>query len=988
MRMKHVYTIPPDVSFVETLAKRLWQEAAEDPLRLTEALVLLPTRRACRHLREGFLRVTNGRAALLPRMQPLGDVDEAELVFTDDALDPDLPPAIDPLRRKMLLTRLILQKDKNLPYDQAAQLAEALASLIDQVQIERGDFANLHNLVPEEYARHWQDTVRFLDIVTAAWPEIVKAEGCLDPAERRKRVLEARAVSWRKTPPPFPVVAAGSTASMPAVAELMAVIAGSPLGRVVLPGLDQELGEDAWQAIEENHPQYGMKKWLELVEVTRRDVKTWHETTGTRAARVRLLQEAMRPAETTDAWRALAREKIPAQACEGLERLELEHQQEEADVIALRLRAALEEKDKTAALVTPDRALAERVAAALRRWGIEANDSAGAPLTSRAVGGFLRDVIQAASPEASAIDYLSLLKHPLAACGAEPAQCRVFARRIEIAIWRGVRRGDGWQGVVQALRGEESAPELIGFVEQLAQWFEPLVLHWPVPMPLDERIRQHMELAERVAAALDNKGAVVDGAKRLWRGEAGEAAAAFLNAWRQAAQGLPPLAGEDYARLLGELMRGVTVRPAYGLHPRLSILGPLEARLHHADLMILGGMNEGAWPPEAPADPWMSRPMKSKFGLPLPERRAGLSAHDFVQLASAPEVLITRARRVEGSPTVPSRFLLQVEAVLESVRGAGCGVRGADDDLLAPKLPWREWARRLDAPEKVEACDPPEPCPPASKRPRKLSVTEIGTWLRNPYAIYARRVLKLEKLDPIDADVTAADRGTMIHEALENFLKRHKDTWPPDPLETLLAIGREVFAPYRDRPQVAAFWWPRFERIAARFIAREEGLRRSGARVIAAEAKGAVSLADGTFTLTGRADRIDRLPDGTAEIMDYKTGSVPNQKDIERGYEPQLPLLAMIAEEGGFADIGAMNVGRLTYWQLKGGRDDDKIKEIKGGIADLARESRENLERLIAEFDKPLTPYRAVPRPSLAPKHDDYAHLARLDEWGKAGGEE
>ena len=426
-----------------------------------------------------------------------------------------------------------------------------------------------------------------------------------------------------------------------------------------------------------------------------------------------------------------------------------------------------------------------------------------------------------------------------------------------------------------------------------------------MPLPFAERIAQHMALAEQIAAMHDK-----DGAARLWRGEAGEAAATFLGDWHQATHDIPPLSGDDYVQLFTALLRSVTVRPAYGQHPRLSILGPLEARLHHADLIILGGMNEGTWPPEAAVDPWLSRPMKRDFGLPLPERRAGLSAHDFVQLASAPEVLLTRARRVDGAPTVPSRFLMQVEAVLQAL-----GYQDGKGDALAPDKPWRAWARQLDTPEKVEPCAPPEPCPPIAARPVKLSVTEIGTWQRNPYAIYAKRILKLEPLDTIDADVTAAERGTIIHEALEKFLSLHKDTWPADPLESLLAIGREVFAPFHDRPQVAAFWWPRFERIAAWFIAREQARRQTGIRVLAAECDGAMTFANGKFTLRGRADRIDRLPDGTVAIIDYKTGVLPTMKDVELGYEPQLPLLALMAEAGGFGKLGALHADQLSYWQ-------------------------------------------------------------------------
>jgi ATP-dependent helicase/nuclease subunit B len=970
--MKNVAMITPDVSFVDALADGLWRQAKSDPLKLSQTLVLLPTRRACRTLREAFLRATGGRAALLPRMQPLGDIDETELSFAPDALDPDLLPAITPLRRQMLLTQLIVKKDATLPLDQAAQLAEALGKLLNQVQTERSDFSRLKNLVPEDLAAHWQETLKFLEIVTAAWPAVLAEEKCLDPADRRNRLLAAQANFWQKNPPSYPVIAAGSTGSLPAVADLLAVIAGLPHGTVVLPGLDTHMDEESWQAIDESHPQYNMKNWLETAGLKRFDVRLWPAAKSLRSARVRLLQEALRPAEATQAWQTLNKHEIPANALKGLSRIELDHLQEEADAIALRLRAALETPEKTAALVTPDRALAERVGAALRRWGIEANDSAGTSLAVLPVGSFLRDVLAAAAPQAAPIDCLSLLKHPLAACSVTESECRRHARLIERHVWRGVRRANGWQGAMRVLLEDEATKSTGEWLSALSGWLENIAATWANKKPLAERISQHVALAERLATT--DK---LSGAARLWRDEAGEAAVSFLDDWRQAASGFPALTGDDYLRLFTTLLRGITVRPAYGQHPRLSILGPLEARLQHADLVVLGGLNEGVWPPEPAVDPWLSRPMKHKLGLPLPERRIGLSAHDFVQLASASEVLLTRARKNGATPTVPSRFLLQLEAVLQAL-----GYHGNGRDALAPAGPWASWARSLDMPEKSAPCLPPQPCPPLAARPRQLSVTEIGIWRRNPYAIYAKRILRLKPLEDIDADVTAADRGTMIHEALELFLSQHKNTWPAAPLDDLLKIGRDLFAPYKDRPQVIAFWWPRFERIAAWFIATEQTQRQKGFRVLAAECEGTMPFASGTFTLKGRADRIDRLPDGSAMIIDYKTGALPKTKDIALGYEPQLPLLALIAGTGGFPTLGTLSVSALNYWRLHGGSKDEKIKDIKNIPAFVAA-ARQGLEDLLEKFTDPATAYEAVPKPRFALRYDDYAHLARLAEWGR-----
>lgn len=979
--MSGLYTIPSDCCFVTTLAQGLWRRAQDDPMALARMTVYLPTRRAARHLREAFLRVTEARAALLPRMKPLGDVDEVDLDFAGaDALG-DAPPAISPLRRRMLLTRLVCGKESALPLDQAASLAQALGLLLDQVQTEGRSFDDLCGLVPEHYAKHWQETLTFLELVTQAWPSILKEEGCLDPAARRNLALEAQADLWRASPPCDPVIAAGSTGSVPAVGRLMGVIAQLPQGEVILPGLDLDLEDEAWDAVAETHPQYTMKQWLQAEKLTRGDVCLWDgcDASSAPSSRTSLLREAMRPAEVTQAWQHLSPNNLPRACCEGLERVECEHHREEADVIAVRLRAALETEGMTAALVTPDRALAARVAAALGRWGIVADDSAGSALSAWPVGNFLLHVLQAAAPQASPVDFLAFLKHPLAACGRETVQCRQMARRTEVAVWRGVRLAGGWQGAADALRDKQA--DLAAWLDGMGEAFAALTADWYEARPLTDWIDAHLALAEAMATTPDKAGSA-----RLWIGAGGEAAVAWLDDWRQAARDFPALDGDAYARLFEELIGDVMVRPPYGQHPRLSILGPLEARLLHHDLVILGGLNEGTWPPAPPVDPWLSRPMKRDFGLPQPERRVGQSAHDFVQLAGAREVLITRARRVGGSPTVPSRFLMQLDTVLQ----AAGHQREGEADILTPRQPWPAWARLLDTPDVPVTIAPPSPCPPVAARPTRLSVTEIGTWLRNPYAIYAKHVLKLRKLDPIDADVTAAEHGTAIHAALEAFIRATMDSWPDDPLGLLIAEGRKAFAPFMDRPQVAAFWWPRFEWIAAWFVSFEQARRADGITPLRVESEGVMPVANGALTLRGRVDRLDRLPDGRVAIIDYKTGYVPSRNEVMAGYEPQLALLAMMAAHGAFADVGPCEAGALSYWKLQEKDENKKIISFTEALDTQREKAQAGLEALCATFARPDTPYEAGPKPDkYASRFDDYAHLARLAEWGrgKEGGE-
>ncbi|MBT5416144.1 MAG: double-strand break repair protein AddB, partial [Rhodospirillaceae bacterium] len=751
-----VYTIPPGASFLETLARGVLDETGGDPLALSDYRILLPTRRAVRALAEAFLRQGDGEAMLLPRLVPIGDVDEDELSFALAEAAPDadalaVPPAIPELRRRLLLAELIVeQSGGRLDADHAIRLAAELARLVDQVQTEGLDFTDLDRLVPTDYAEHWQITLDFLRLVTGRWPARLAEEGAIDPADRRNRLLAAQAARWIAAPPPGPVIAAGSTGSIPATADLLAVVAGMPRGRVVLPCLDRDADDESWRLLAEaapTHPQHGLARLLARIGIDRNRVADWpgSEPGPAARARARFVAEAMRPAERTDAWRRLAVEdgkSVTPESVAGLRRVVCPTPREEAAVIALLLREVLEEPGRTGALITPDRALARRVAAELRRWGIEIDDSAGQPLGSTPVGAFLRLSARAAAEGFAPVTLLALLKHPLAAAGQAPARLRARVRALERAVLRGPRPAPGLAGLrraVESLDEKKMAKEradALALVDDLAAraaGFSALLAERRAG--LADLIAAHLGFAEALAESDENSGAA-----RLWRGEDGESAAALAAELHRSAGGLPPVAGADYPALFEALIAGPVVRPRWGRHPRLFIWGPLEARLLHADRLILGSLNEGVWPADPPPDPWLSRPMRSRFGLPLPERRIGLSAHDFAQALGARDVVLTRAERVEGAPTVPSRWLLRLETTM---RAAGLfatdpAIREAWDGG-----PWQAWQDRLDRPERIAPCPRPAPRPPLAARPRRLSVTAIGTLMRNPYGVYARHVLDL-----------------------------------------------------------------------------------------------------------------------------------------------------------------------------------------------------------------------------------------------------
>ena len=1018
-----VYTITPERPFLATLAAGLLRTTACDPMQLPRVTILLPTRRAVRALREAFLRAPSagrepGTPLLLPRMRPIGDLDSDELMLIDGSAESEtlaVPPAIPELRRHLLLTQLVMRWDRlrgqrPLLPGQAAGLAASLARFLDTVATEGADFARLADLVPQDLAAHWQIVHRFLEILPTRWPHILADEGALDAAARRNRLLEHQAAAWRRSPPSDPVIAAGLIGGFPALTGLLSVVTTLSRGAVILPGLDRRADEPEWRAIErdEAHPQYLLALLLRALQVSPADVSDWppppspaphpyhvpkeltdlplfaaaerqapepmplgprsfgaHEKEGAddekRARRMRLVGEALRPAATTDAWRRLPPQ--PADSFDGVSRFDCTSAQQEAVTIALLLRRKLETPGATGALVTPDRELARRVAVELRRWAIEIDDSAGLPLNRTPPGAFLRLVLYLAASGLAPVPLLAALKHPLAAGGLEPAVFRRLARRLEKAIL-GPRPAPGIAGLRAALRDEDTG--LQRFVDRLDACLgrlPDLLDHGAVP--LARLVIPHIEAAERLAASATEAGNA-----RLWVGEAGESAARFCHELIAAARDFPPLSGRDYPAVFEALAGGVVVRPAFGRHPRLAIWGLVEARLQQADLLVLGGLNEGSWPGSAEHDPWMSRQMRRDFRIAVPERSVGIAAHDFAQAFGAPEVVLTRAARHEGVPTVPSRWLLRLDAVL---RAAGLGY------ALRPDAAIESAVQQIDEAQHYRPLPSPEPRPPLTARPRQLSVTQIETWLRDPYAIYARHILELEPLDELDADPDRADLGIAIHRALDEFVHRHPRELPSEAEAELLQIGRAHFGALLSRPGAWAFWWPRFERIVRWLIAKERAHRSLVAESIS-ECEGSLTLPapGGPFTLTAKADRIDRLSAGGFLLVDYKTGSLPSKKEIVGGYAAQLPLEGAILRDGSFGAVTGAPAA-LEFWRLTGGTPVGQRYSIGNDDPDmLIQRVLDRVRSLIELFDDPATPYLAEPEPKWAPRFSDYRHLERV----------
>ena len=974
----NLHTIPPHVPFLDALAAYWLSRAGPDPLSLADGLILLPTQRAARALNEAFLRQSGGRPMLLPRIATLGALDEAPLALAGALA---LPPAVDSARRLAVLTRLVMalggQYGAPGTADRAWQLAVELASLLDEAHRSEVNLAEALPAAAEAgYAEHWGRTIEFLRIVTGAWPEWLADNGLLDAAARNIKLLDTQAEAWSRQPASCPVIVAGTTGGIKAVARLIRVVAAMPGGMVILPGVDLAMDDAVWDQLDAGHPQAGLRRLLINLNATRGDVQPWEEqATSVTPGRCAALWQSLLPAQALGDWRSGGVADV-----KGLTRLQAADQQEEAVAIALALRNALQVPHARAALVTPDRQLAVRVAAELGRYGVIVDDSAGEPLADTPPGAFLRLLAHAVADGLAPVALLALLKHPLAALGLRPAATRRAARRLELACLRGPAPAPGLDGLRTALerRPNAAAQDLL---DRLDARMQPI---FRIAARADatpaEALTALIECAEAVAET-----DALSGAARLWSGEEGEALATHLSALAAALPILPAQPVVTLPGLLDASMEGAVVRSRRALrgregaeHPRVAILGLLEARLQSADLMVLGSLAEGVWPPATDPGPWMSRPMRTAAGLESPEERVGQMAHDYAMLAcAAPEVILSCPRRREGAPTVPARWLVRLEAYLDGQRAP------------LPMHPSAAWARLLDQPlGGPRPALPPQPRPPVDARPRRLSVTEVETWLRDPYAIYAKHVLRLRALSPLEESADAADYGSIVHAALADFLTALPPTYPRQATALLRAAMDRALDAAGLRPALTAWWRPRLARIAEWVALAERERRLHGPMaLVRAEVDGVWSVpsAGQPFVLSGRADRIERRADGTLAILDYKTGAVPTAVQVEQGLAPQLPLEAAMAAAGVFGPELEGRTAELTYWQLSGGFEPGKetklFKHSPDETASEAAKAERALIALIAAFDDPDRAYLSRPHPGAAPRFSDYTQLARVAEW-------
>ncbi|MEP3329634.1 double-strand break repair protein AddB [Sedimentitalea sp.] len=895
-----VFALPPGVDFPDALIDGVLDRCdTRDPTTLARVQILVNTRRMARRMRDLF---DAGPARLLPKVSMLTEIGTNAV---------KLPPLASSLRRRLelaqLISRLLDQQPDLAARSSVHSLADSLAELMDEMQGEGVPPGKISELDVSDMSSHWARAQQFFGI---AEQYLAAQDGLMmDPQTRQRRVVEALIEHWQEAPPQHPIILAGSTGSRGTTALLMGAIARLPQGAVVLPGYDFDQPDAVWSRLDEplqseDHPQYRFRHLMQMLDLAPSDIAPWTDARPPSPERNRLISLALRPAPVTDAWLTEGPTLTDlAMAAADVTLIQAPEPRAEALAIALRLRQAAE-TGQTAALITPDRMLTRQVSAALDRWNILPDDSAGLPLQLSPPGRFLRHVAALFAKPLNGETLLTLLKHPLCHSATMRGEHLLFSRDLELYLRR---NGPPFPSAetLSAICQKQKNPPPAGWIDWLTKWFAGQDIVGT--RPLADWTQHLRQMAEAIA-----QGSHETGSGTLWTGFAGTEALAILTTLETEAEHGGDMTAREFGDLLGALLAGGEVRDPNAPHERIMIWGTLEARVQGANLLILGGLNEGSWPEAPNPDPWLNRALRNEAGLLLPERRIGLSAHDFQQAACAPEVWLTRSLRSDDAETVPSRWLNRVMNLLNGLpeQGGPKAVR----DMSARGQTWLDWAAELDRASRVDAAPRPSPRPPVAARPLQLSVTEIKTLIRDPYAIYAKHVLRLKPLDPLVKEPDALLRGVAVHEFLETFIKHTADQTGDLTRDVFLEFARKQLDADVSWPAARRLWLARLARTADSFLS-EERSRRQIAWPTKYEAKLKYLLTDIGFTLVGRADRIDLDETGALHIYDYKTGAPPT-KSQQAKFDKQLLIEAAIAEQGGFEDLAPAHVAEAVFLRV------------------------------------------------------------------------
>ncbi len=1000
------YNIPYGYNFADQLAKGLLYAYKDKPQILAQTLVFLPTARSCQTLKDAFLRISSGQATLMPRLIPLGEPDEDDVLLAMEKA-PFIKPAIPPLKKQIILTQLIAQtrgvqakaEDEKISFDQALRISKSLSKLLDDCYAFEIPMENIKKLTEGEYANHWQPILKFLDILFKNWPHILQEIEVQDAGARRTEILNLLSLAWQKKPPTHPVIAAAINRNIPSVQRLLKTIHNLPQSAVVFQGVEH-IDDKLWSyflnkernwfenSIAQSSPFWVNAKLLEHMELSPHNLSPWLDLSA-QSQIAQFMAQTLRPPSCT------ILKEYPCDILKNLQLIECENSHDEAMVIAMIMRKQLENKGKTAALITADRSLAQKVRAQLRRWQLNINDSAGITLNQTPIGIYLNLTAQLIAEDIRPRSLIAFLKHPFTRLKLKRDECRKLARHLDYYL-RDLGNIHGFPLILHHLNKKQEDLFIKGqndknlnlIITQLnelrlhmASFKDEACKYVANPYTL---LYRHIEFCEWAATGDDNLGS-----DELWKQEAGEACSLLMRGLFQEFSTIKEVNGQRWSEILNIFLEGKIVRPIKYSHPRLFIWGMVESRIQQADLTIIGGFNETHWPQIPEVGPWLNRPMREQIGMNAPEEEISLNAADFMNLITAPQVIITRSMREAGRPTIQSRWLSRIEAHL------------SQHNLPSLKKPhnlWLSWMGELSKAKESPYLMPahrPAPTPSLKARPSSLSVTRIEDLIKDSYSIYAAKILNLYPLDRLEHDRGALEFGNLAHNILEEFIAYMQQelgsdyTLNEEHLLRLKNLAQEKLQALNLPSHQENFWKRRLIRLCEWFFIQENKNRHLISQTyleVTGEYK--FSVNDSQLTVTGKADRIDKLKDGSLRIIDYKTGTLPSLTTVKDGRSPQMTLEAIIAQKGGFNAFKAAPVHSLEYWQISGraSAKDPKPINIKDKKYSNLLENTENLLYSVIEyFNDSETPYFARPYGNAIKIFGKYDHLSRFAEWSSSG---
>ena len=960
-----VFGVSPGVDFPKALVAGLHEKMQNTPPEaLARVDIYVNTRRMQRRVRNIF---DQGPPCLLPRIKLITDL-------AQDTSVTDVPKAVPPLQRRLELTNLVsalLKQQPDLaPKTALYDLADSLAGLMDEMQSEGVSPETIAALDISDQSGHWERSLKFLRILHDFFDPGTTAP---DTEARQRRVIEATLEKWQANPPTHPILVAGSTGSRGATSLFMNAASRLPQGALILPGFDFDMPPAVWNSLRdaltgEDHPQFRFARLLDDLDLPAKDIPAWSIEQPGDPVRNRLISLSLRPAPVTHQWMTEGAELGDLrEATQGMTLLSAPSTRIEALAIAMRLRQAAQD-GQTAALITPNRNLTRQVTAALDKWEIQPDDSAGVPLPLSAPGRFLLHVADLFGRKLTPEALLTLLKHPLTntASGQRGDHLR-WTHDLELYIRDGRLAFPDEQNLkrwAHHTKEDDGRTVWIGWICAFMGELETIS-----SLDLTSFLDLHIARADLIA-----NGPNPEGTSELWAEAAGREATKVINDLRAVAATGTEMSVTDYRALIRGVLNRGEVRDRDAPHPHVLIWGTLEARVQGADLVILGGLNEGIWPEQPAPDPWLNRILRDRAGLLLPERRVGLSAHDYQQAVGANTVWMTRAMRDADAETVPSRWINRLTNLL-----AGLPAQhgpNALDDMTARGQHWLDLAQALEVP--VSGLKPaarPSPAPPIVARPDSLSVTRIRTLIRDPYAIYAEKILRLRPLNPLRQEADAPLRGITMHSIFEAFVKESGSIEGAEGRARLLEIGDLLLAENVPWPMARRLWFAKLEKVADWFIAGEIK-RQQTTQPRLFEERGVVQIDTPVFKLTGTADRIDLTETGRALIYDYKTGSPPTARQ-QKEYDIQLLLEAAMVERAGFEKIGPLDVEGAMYIGLGA-----NPREVSAPLEDVPTSAVwADLVELIRHYFTAKQGYTARRAMERTTDYSDYDHLSRFGEW-------